>query len=221
MGIAIPQTQFFGANSDTMPHQTLSLPLVLSPHQPMHLMAFVASALNVLNDTALQHWMEDLSVLVDNRGNWTTNNLLGLLREGRELMSQRVFLGQLHSVPLYLETTLETDHNAFEATTGCGMGTMMWTDPFPSGVTGFLSEHFAQTLLHEMCHAMFSRHSCMDNFGAESACIAQRALETGPDGHGQALTYLAGVPDLEPRRRSGRHCRPAYQESSRDARLYP
>lgn len=82
-----------------MPHQAFSLPLVPSAHQPMHLMAFVASALDVLSDTALQHWMDDLSVLVDNRGNWTTNNLLDLLREGRELMSQRFFLGQLHFDP--------------------------------------------------------------------------------------------------------------------------
>ncbi|CAK1357828.1 unnamed protein product [Cercospora beticola] len=179
-----------------MPHPALSLPLVPSAHQPMHLMAFVASALDVLSDSALQHWMDDLSVLVDNRGNWTTNNLLGLLREGRELMSQRFFMGQLHSVPLYLETTLGTDHNAFGATTGCGMGTMMWIDLFPSGVTALLSEHFAQTLLHEMCHSMFSRHSCMNNFCADSACIAQRVLEIGPAGHGQAWTYLADLLEL-------------------------
>ena len=72
----------------------------------------------------------------------------------------------------------------------------MWIDPFPSGVTGLLSEHFAQTLLHEMCHAMFSRHSCMNNFCAESACIAQSLLEIGTDGHGQAWKYLADLLEL-------------------------
>lgn len=48
-----------------------------------------------------------------------------------------------------------------------------------------------KTLLHELCHAMMRKFSCLNEFCGDVACWDQWEMETGRGGHGTAWESLA------------------------------
>ena len=185
-----------------MPHLPGLLPFVISSHSPMEIAGVISTRLGHARDNELVNWLEDFRRITrrqaaqgpeaapspdDITERWEA------LKEGKRLMSEKLFASQLHGVPVYMDEGLYEREGAYGYTSNIGTRTRIDIDPSPSrdDLSDSLATQLAHTLLHELCHAILRRYSCMNDLCGQRDCQGRWAYENGRTDHGRAWSMIA------------------------------
>ncbi|KAK4504343.1 hypothetical protein PRZ48_005259 [Zasmidium cellare] len=171
--------------------------LVLNSHRPIELVEWVKwHTMNFgLDDPTVQQGhltrlLQDFVafVVVERHCPYESLRKLELIRDA---VSKVVFCGALDGVSLEWGR-IGGNRPDYGVTEGYGADVKIGIRPFPKAKSKEASaKEVVQTLLHELCHAMLMKYSCVNRLCGDQACMGKRELEEGKKGHGVAWRSLA------------------------------